>query len=156
MDLLKTFDSSVGFEPWSPCMKATALTISTTETWLTVSLNQRHLLITKALRATSTIGWLCHLFVVASCQPQLLIAMCTKSWWFCHVSSIYLYSEKTPYLYQSDQLPPLRCEETSYRMPVGPIDKDVNQLKKKTSEINYQLYCCIAQLRVCIMVRREG
>ena len=41
-------------------MQASTLTTSTTETWLMVSFNQQHLLITKALRATS-IG--CHLLV---------------------------------------------------------------------------------------------
>ena len=82
VNLLTTFYSSLGFEPWTPCMQASALAISTTEAWLTGSLNQWLLLITKALRTTS-IG--CHLFVIASCQSQLLIAMHTKSRW------LYLY-----------------------------------------------------------------
>ena len=42
----------MGFEPLTPCVQALALTIRATETWLTVSPNQRHLLIEKALRAT--------------------------------------------------------------------------------------------------------
>ena len=57
------------------------LLASATETWLTVSLNKRQLLIAKLLQATSTVGWGWHLFVIASCQSQLLIAMYTKSRW---------------------------------------------------------------------------
>ena len=37
--------------------------ISTTETWLTRSLNRRRLLVPKALQATDTVGIGCHLFV---------------------------------------------------------------------------------------------
>ena len=32
-----TFQPSVGFEPWTTCVQASALTISTTETWLNVA-----------------------------------------------------------------------------------------------------------------------
>ena len=58
--LFINFQLSVRFEFKTLYMQASALTISATETWLTVSLNQQRLLITKALQATST-GH--HLFV---------------------------------------------------------------------------------------------
>ena len=72
---------------WIPCSQVSALTISATETWLTVDLNQRRLLIKQLLQATGTVGWECHLFVIASCQSQLLITMYSKS------RLLYLYLE---------------------------------------------------------------
>ena len=55
------------------CMHASALTISATETWSTESLNQRHLLIAKSLRATSN-RWLRMPLVCNSILPVFHLA----------------------------------------------------------------------------------
>ena len=109
----------MGFEPRTHCMQVSAPTISTTETWLAVSLNQRSLLILKSLSSTNAIGWGCHLFAVTSCQSQLLIATYANSRWFCHVLCICFCSRFTIIQCRCEKTTRLHKSDLPYLSPLG-------------------------------------
>ena len=116
LNFLRIFSHQWGlkFEPWAPCMQPLALTISATETRLTVSLNQRHLLIVKAQRATSNVGWRSHFFV-NSILSVTIVAMYIKSRWL----HFYLTNITTNYFWLSVSsfivdIPPLSPDGTHY------------------------------------------
>ena len=102
---------------WTPCMQTSVLTIDATESWLTVSVNQRHLLIAKLLQATSTVGWGWHLFVTVYCQLQLLRAMYTKSKWLFSKHNKKLFSFIFVFILESS--------------PDGALHLDVSQPRRR-------------------------